>query len=452
MKKKILITALLLLLPAFARGQGAPTQISTQQLNLLPQAPVALVTNVQAAPSIQGSTTYYYWIVSHAGGVTSPPAGPFAANNAPAASGPSADVVVTWTPAAGVTSYDLLRTATTAPPTGACACAVVTSIQAAKWEDTLGSTLAYTVATSASQLPATLTNANAVTLPATLTAPGVFTNVAMSESFSIIVGSGCTPTSIFNATQAGNFGTDAISGTVCVPASGVTNGFSSGVHGFAANSGSSSGCAFGPCSAVAVSADAISLAAGSPIWAGNFVAQTTTGDAAPIHAVEIDANPKNAGDTGEGLLISNLGSISSWPQNGSFPAIRITKTTGVFSGGLYCDVAATTNSNCVTAGPAIAGTSQPSQTVEWDATGSGGATVAAAFQEQPAGVLKLFGGGGYFQNQPVAFASLPACSATIEGTEASVKDSTTATYAGTIAGAGANHVHAYCNGTAWVVD
>lgn len=39
-----------------------------------------------------------------------------------------------------------------------------------------------------------------------------------------------------------------------------------------------------------------------------------------------------------------------------------------------------------------------------------------------------------------------------EGAEGAVTDSTVATFGTAIAGAGANHVHAYCNGTAWVVD
>lgn len=44
------------------------------------------------------------------------------------------------------------------------------------------------------------------------------------------------------------------------------------------------------------------------------------------------------------------------------------------------------------------------------------------------------------------------CSSTNEGATASVSDSNTATFGASIAGGGSNHVHAYCNGTAWVVN
>lgn len=53
---------------------------------------------------------------------------------------------------------------------------------------------------------------------------------------------------------------------------------------------------------------------------------------------------------------------------------------------------------------------------------------------------------------PVTFATLTACSASNEGAQAAVKDSTVNTYGTTIVGGGTNHVHAYCNGTNWVVD
>lgn len=55
------------------------------------------------------------------------------------------------------------------------------------------------------------------------------------------------------------------------------------------------------------------------------------------------------------------------------------------------------------------------------------------------------------QSKAQAFASLPACSGALEGTTASVTNSTTATWGDTITGGGANHVGAYCNGTNWTV-
>lgn len=50
-----------------------------------------------------------------------------------------------------------------------------------------------------------------------------------------------------------------------------------------------------------------------------------------------------------------------------------------------------------------------------------------------------------------AFAALPACNSTIEGTLAAVTDSSTATWGATITGSSTNHVLAYCDGANWTV-
>lgn len=55
------------------------------------------------------------------------------------------------------------------------------------------------------------------------------------------------------------------------------------------------------------------------------------------------------------------------------------------------------------------------------------------------------------QTKGVAFGSLPACNAAAEGSIQAVTDSNSAVFNAAMAGAGANHVIAYCNGTAWVV-
>lgn len=53
--------------------------------------------------------------------------------------------------------------------------------------------------------------------------------------------------------------------------------------------------------------------------------------------------------------------------------------------------------------------------------------------------------------KPQAFASLTACSSTLEGSLAAITDSTTNVWGATITGSGANHVQGYCNGTNWTV-
>jgi len=58
---------------------------------------------------------------------------------------------------------------------------------------------------------------------------------------------------------------------------------------------------------------------------------------------------------------------------------------------------------------------------------------------------------GQARVKPVAFSALPAASGALEGTVAAVTDSTTAVWGATITGGGANHVLAWCNGSAWKV-
>jgi hypothetical protein len=52
---------------------------------------------------------------------------------------------------------------------------------------------------------------------------------------------------------------------------------------------------------------------------------------------------------------------------------------------------------------------------------------------------------------PVPFASLPACSSSIEGSRGAVSDSTANTWGATVTGGGSNHILAYCDGANWTV-
>ena len=58
---------------------------------------------------------------------------------------------------------------------------------------------------------------------------------------------------------------------------------------------------------------------------------------------------------------------------------------------------------------------------------------------------------GAIRTRPVAFASAGGCNSNTEGALIAISDSTVNTWGSTIAGGGANHVLAYCDGTAWTV-
>jgi hypothetical protein len=55
------------------------------------------------------------------------------------------------------------------------------------------------------------------------------------------------------------------------------------------------------------------------------------------------------------------------------------------------------------------------------------------------------------RTSPNLFATLPSCSSSTEGWQRAVSDSTTNTWGATITGGGADHVLAYCDGSAWTV-
>lgn len=152
-----------------SKAPSPSTNVDTQQLTLWPQNPVAPVTVFNATPSLPGATTFYYWVVSHDGsGNVGAPSGPFTVqmNAAPSVSYPDA---LTWVNPPGVVTVDILRTTTGNDPTGSCVCAVATGLAASVLSDTVSPTTAYTVATSANQLPFVITNTNANGTPASAT-------------------------------------------------------------------------------------------------------------------------------------------------------------------------------------------------------------------------------------------------------------------------------------------
>jgi hypothetical protein len=88
-------------------------------------------------------------------------------------------------------------------------------------------------------------------------------------------------------------------------------------------------------------------------------------------------------------------------------------------------------------------------------TPTGSTTLAEGARFQPSGALAIGvttdSGIGTMQLKKQTFASLTACSATLEGAMASITDSSTATWGATITGSSTNHVMGYCNGTNWTV-
>lgn len=101
---------------------------------------------------VQGSTQYCYWVVAIYALGKSAPAGPVCTFVANAALSVANYDIVNWlaptTPLATVTGYDVLRTTSLTPPTGACACAVATNVANSPQNDQANALNAYTVATA----------------------------------------------------------------------------------------------------------------------------------------------------------------------------------------------------------------------------------------------------------------------------------------------------------------
>lgn len=146
----MLLIAVLTLMPVMAQNPQQPQPSTATTLSFLllnppvPPPSLNIATNGAPGPS---SSTKYYWLVSNFPIGNSSPSGPFQAFNVPATLSGTNYEILNWPPVASATSYDVLKTSTPAPPTGACACAVVTGTSALTVNDQSNSTSGYTVST-----------------------------------------------------------------------------------------------------------------------------------------------------------------------------------------------------------------------------------------------------------------------------------------------------------------
>jgi hypothetical protein len=163
-QKKFLAGCFLLFSLAAVPAAGQVTNTATDyvakriQLTLLnpPQLVPTASISVSGGP---GSATYYYWIVATTAIGNTSPAGPFPAYNAPSTLSGGNFNQIFWTTVPNALTYDVLRTSGTAPPFGACACAVATAVAGNTTNDQANALNAYTVTTlDPSTLTITLTN------------------------------------------------------------------------------------------------------------------------------------------------------------------------------------------------------------------------------------------------------------------------------------------------------
>jgi len=126
--------------------QQTPPPVTT------PQVIMPLINSPAPAPAPSfsisgnpGNQTIFYWVVANYTVGASSPAGPFIVTRAPGILSGSNFINIFPTYPIGAISVDVLKTLSSIPPTGACACAVATAQTGSSIADTSNSTGAYTV-------------------------------------------------------------------------------------------------------------------------------------------------------------------------------------------------------------------------------------------------------------------------------------------------------------------
>lgn len=207
----------------------APAIAGNLQGNQLTLNPVYVppATGVMFTRSQTGTTTYYYWVITHQGGNPSVLSGPWVITQvAPIAS--AVPITVQWQAPAGTGyTYDLLRTTTSGPPSGTGNFAVVAATPIARKVDNVTSLASYTVAPA---VPCVMTQSMATNCPGsgggTINGTVTATNVPYASGPDTLSDSGfaygdstdcvdMTSTACFTATDSGTgnsvfLGTDAI--------------------------------------------------------------------------------------------------------------------------------------------------------------------------------------------------------------------------------------------------
>jgi len=148
MKRLLPILALLLAATApICAAQAAPP-ITTSQItfpNAQNPQPVQQATiNVIGQP---GGQIYYVWIVADYTIGNATPSPGFMVRNAPAVLTSSNYLSVSWFPAQGAATYDVLLTTTPATPSGSCGCAVAAGVAGTTYQIKTNTLGAYTVNT-----------------------------------------------------------------------------------------------------------------------------------------------------------------------------------------------------------------------------------------------------------------------------------------------------------------
>jgi hypothetical protein len=283
---------------------------------------------------------------------------------------------------------------------------------------------------------------------------GIWTNTQMNETFLETL-NGCNPQTIFQDEQTpSSYATDALTGCLIVPSS-------SSVLQADALAGYASSGTNTVVNVVASSGQSICGANGCNIWGGNTTANDMGFAATQVYGDEIDVNVANAGTHAEGLRIFAVMNAQpsidgTYLTGGNAPAMRIVAPYGghYFTAGYTCDTATIISTGtCFLFAPLNAGTSQPSQREIFVGMNGSGTHTASVIQQTAQGTLMVQGSPFQSYNAETVsqLTAQATCSSLTEGAMNPVTDATSNTAGSVLAGGGAYHDLAYCDGTNWIV-
>lgn len=284
---------------------------------------------------------------------------------------------------------------------------------------------------------------------------GVFTDTQLNQYLTSSVG-GLNFTTEFQSAEGTHGTTEGLSGGVTVP-SGASEIQASGLAGYAVSNTSTLTSLGFPTVAMGAYAQSHCAVNGAHCQGGDLVAVDDAGLTQHIvlTGLEVLAAPRNnttAYDAVNGLnvILNGVAGQSYFPAMGCFSQTTATWSSCLFSRDGAAIVA-------FAAGALATSGTVGSQSLQFNSF-NGGTELFTSISATPAGALTMAPASGQSVNAPLvkltpgAFSSLPACAAGTEGTQAAVTDSTTIVWGATIAGSGANHVLAYCDGTHWTVS
>ncbi|HKW76181.1 MAG TPA: hypothetical protein VJN64_11705 [Terriglobales bacterium] len=335
-----------------------------------------------------GPATFYYWIVSNYAVGNSSPAGPFAGLLGPNSFSASNGFTISWAPAVGAVSYDILRTALPVSPSGACNCAVATAVTSLSTTDQSNSLNSYTVAsfdpstaTVQAQNKDGILNFNALAASAAAFASsGVFANLAMSFGLQSNV-NGCNPLTQFQLNQGNTrFSADALTGCLTIPST-STEYQANAVTGYVINSSPNT-------NAVGLFSFAECNASNTFCWGGNPTVGTLGSPAnATLHGLEVDT-ANGAGSTN--TIITGVSVAGTWnAAPGLAQGFSVSPPVG--SAGTKWSQGFVTQSACCFTGillsPLNTGNGVTSQSLTFNGTDGSGVTTSASINSDAVGDL-----------------------------------------------------------------